>query len=290
MRNDTPVDPEQRRTTTSTGERGIADVSEPLKAILKFSGRGYTNVRHVLVQRPASSPHRASSLAIMVNQRKSRPLLLYLLLLTAWNFLGKNTGPPITATVWAEALTYPEGRKWTEPTVSSTWKYLIEKDLVRAEHVGRRLAVTPRREDGASEYTNPGQVTNDRYETYWTLPGSFWLDGHFARLHLPGIAALLILLSGTSEKPEMWLSPEYAPQWYGISTRTMQRGLGELKDLGLVNVTYQRNSLASKTSKTARMFCTPKGPYALETRRMQQLAARQVAQRRAARSQLRQRT
>src|SRR3546814_10900731 len=53
----------------------------------RLSARGYTQLRHVLVQLPDRGGPRASTLARMLHERKHRPLLLYIMLLTCWPWL-----------------------------------------------------------------------------------------------------------------------------------------------------------------------------------------------------------
>ncbi len=53
----------------------------------KLSGRGYAQFRHILVQLPDEDQPRASTLARMVTGRRHRELLLYLMLVSCWNWL-----------------------------------------------------------------------------------------------------------------------------------------------------------------------------------------------------------
>ena len=76
--------------------------AETRAEMLRFSPRGYAQLRHVLVQLPgtegADEP-RESTLARVVRARKHRALVLYLLVLTCWPWLEKSR-EPLPAAVW----------------------------------------------------------------------------------------------------------------------------------------------------------------------------------------------
>ena len=209
--------------------------AETRAELLRLSGRGYTKVRHLLVQAsrgPESSP---GKLGAMVGDRKRRSLQLYLLLLTAWPWLGSQA-QPLPAAVWARALTTDRGRKWTPTNVSEAWADLERRSLINRTRLSRGVVITPRREDGEAEYTDPSGKVRSRLESYFSLPPSFWTDGWFEELSMPALAMLLAVASKTSraDNPETWLTNEDAGQWFGLSTRSVESGLSELEGHGLL--------------------------------------------------------
>ena len=172
----------------------------------------------------------------MVTDRKRRSLLAYLLLITVWPWLQKRQTDPLSAAVWARALQTSTGRRWSATNVSEAWADLKVLGLVETKRLSRGVVVTPRREDGKAAYTDPGEAKADFNETYFTLPQSFWTSEWFETLSMPGLAMLLILASRTSakDKVETWLTNEDAGQWYGLSPRSVEGGIKELTDQGLV--------------------------------------------------------
>jgi hypothetical protein len=94
--------------------------------------------------------------------------------------------------------------------------------------------IEPRREDGRAGYTKPGLSKGDRRETYFILPPEFWTDEWFERLTMPGLAMLLIIAGETSDKEEVWLTNEDAAAWYGLSARSVESGIEDLRARGLL--------------------------------------------------------
>jgi len=130
---------------------------------------------------------------------------------------------------WARAL--DKTRPGAEATISRNWAWLQDQDLVRSERDKRLRRVYLLAEDGSREkYERPTG-------NYFTLPLAFFLDEWHRKLSLAGTAVLLIALS---LKPRFQLRTEHAAGWYGISADTLQRGLDQLRDLGLLEVTPKR--------------------------------------------------
>lgn len=210
-----------------------ASPAETRADLLKVTGRGYTVIRHILRQLPADSTARTSVLGPMVTERKRRSLQLYLLLLTVWPWLASQQ-KPLAAAVWARALSTDRGRQWTVSNVSAAWTDLESRGLIERHRQQRGLEVAPRREDGKAKYTKPGLIKGDRSETYFVLPAEFWTEEWFEKLTLPGLAMLLIIAGETSDKDEVWLTNHDAAIWYGFSARSVEAGIENLRDEGLL--------------------------------------------------------
>jgi DNA-binding transcriptional regulator YhcF (GntR family) len=236
---------------------------------LRLSARGYSTIRHVLVQNHEDP--RPSVLGEMVRKRRHRALVLYLELLTWWPWL-KSNHQPLSADVWIRSLTAADSASsraltWSPSTLSRTWRELEELGLIEPRRrSGRLTRVTPRREDGQGTYIAPSGG-KDKGDRYFVLPDGFWVEGWFATLSFPALATLLILLKETSNKPETWLPREKMSDWYGISGRTVQKGLTELEERGLVK---KRSEVVaaplSPNGITRRVHYSLTGPFSLDTR------------------------
>lgn len=66
------------------------------------------------------------------------------------------------------------------------------------------------------------------------LPFDYWTDDQ-AWYRTLTLAAKAMLLIGSSLKPGFILPGERVPEWYGISESSAQRGLQELREVGLLN-------------------------------------------------------
>lgn len=242
---------------------------------LDRSGRGYTKVRHNIAQKPdghgSSIP---SVLGPMVTDRKKRSLQLYLALLTFWPWV-KNLPAPVPAAGWARSLQTATGRKWTATNVSEAWADLKSRGLVETRRLARGLVVTPRREDGQAAYTDPGEVNADHDESYFTLPPEFWTAEWFEELSMPALAMLLIISSKTSKAEETWLTNEHAGKWFGLSPRSVEGGIKDLMDAGLVTERIEWIPAGfSALGATQRHWYSLNGPFSTKDRHAMQDAAR----------------
>jgi hypothetical protein len=235
--------------------------------MLQYTGRGYLQLRHVLVQLPQADAagSRASTLARFVHERKHRALLLYLLLLTCWPWLEKRD-EPLQSDVWTRALTARGAPTWTPSTLSRAWADLAELGLITKAREQRLVRAVPRREDAAEDYSAPGG-RKDREHAYFILPGEFWTDEVFAKLSLPALAMLLVVAKETNAKTDFRMTYSNAYEWFGIKPKTAQAGLGELERLGLV---HQRAQVVkaglSPTGQTVHMWYSLTGAFSYTER------------------------
>ncbi|MGH2355066.1 MAG: hypothetical protein ACRDJN_25945, partial [Chloroflexota bacterium] len=178
-------------------------------------------------QQGSQSQLKPGPLAQLVRHHDERALELYLLILAA------ASAPPYDVThparVWARVL-FLEGNSGPA-AISKTLARLEAYRLIRRERVGRLTRVVLLRENGSGEpYTHP--ATSTPPEPYLQLPHAYWLEGWHRTLTLPGKAVLLIALSLASQ---FLLPGEQAKAWYGISADTVQTGLRELRQAGLLD-------------------------------------------------------
>lgn len=255
----------------------------------KLAARGYTQIRHILVQLPDTEPKRASVVGDMVHERKHHSLLLYILLLTTWPWLHDRDNP-LEGKTWVEALSAedvpdsPGALTWSPSTLSRTWADLEKRGLVVTKREGRALRVTPRREDGKADYEFP-KGRRDRWNAYFSLPDAFWNDGWFAKLSLPALAMLLVVAKETNgKKHETWLTYDNCEAWYGIRRKSVQKGTTELIAAGLLHLRAETvKAPLSATGKTTRSWYSLTGDFGRTARAAQQtLAAAETKKRRKA--------
>lgn len=255
---------------------------ETRRALTKLAGRGYSQLRHILVQLPDKDKPRSSTLARMVTERRHRELLLYLLLVSCWSWLS-DRDDPLTAGVWTRALTAQGSLTWSASTLSRSWKHLEDLGLIEhRERKERLVRVTPRREDAQESYTPPGERT-DRWNTYFILPDSFWLDEWFAKLSLPGLAVLLLVAKETSYREECWFTYNRTNDWYGLKPRTVQKGVKDLRDAGLLLTREETVSAPlSAIGKTTQVYYSLSNEFSHASRSALQKLAQKEMQVRAA--------
>ena len=258
-------------------ESTAASPAETRAELTRLSARGYTQLRHVLVQLPDRDGPRASTLARLLHERKHRPLLLYILLLTCWPWLSDRRDP-LEGAVWIRALTAKGAPTWSPSTLSRSWAELADLGLISKpeKREGRLMRPTPRREDAGADYEVPGG-RRDRWNAYFALPDEFWTDELFAKLSLPALVMLLLVAKETNGKDEVWLTYENAEEWYGIKPKSAQNGLTELQKLGILHRRTQVvKAPLSGHGQTVRMWYSLTGPYGHQSRAaLQQRAAKE---------------
>ena len=222
----------------------IPHQQEAIEALLKRSARisGRTGIRNTFVQggtqkRPVFGP-----LHHIVRNSDDQALDTFLLHRTLVSAEPWTSGP-IDAVIWARMLGAETDRDHGAALVSRIWRRLDEKyHLISRARVGRKAVYTSMREDGSGEpYTAP---TGRDGDNYFGLPFAYWTDEQawYRTLSLPAKAMLLV---GSTLKPGFILPGERVPEWYGISESTAQRGLHELREVGLLNrsISYKSTPL-----------------------------------------------
>jgi hypothetical protein len=222
-----------------------ADVATPATTLIELtrvSARGYTVVRNIFVQVHVGDNWVGSSLGRLVAGRQPRALLAYLLLLMSWSALDKRP-EPLEAAVWARALSpEPPDAPWAPSAMTRVWNTLEDTphQLITRERVARLVKLAPRKENGKGPYARPRpDQSSSRRELFFILPDAFWLEGWHNKLTLPSIAVLLIVLSGTTGRDEAVLPYDRAQDWYGISPKTMQNGVENLRIHGLLSARHE---------------------------------------------------
>lgn len=235
---------------------------DALAELLGSSRRDFVPIRKTFPQlRDAEDTPQPGPLAAIV--ARGVPSALDQLLLIHARAAGRLDGDELnydvrlSARVWARLLGLDEGESGRR-TVGRNLKALEKAKLVKTRRAGRHITVAPLREDGSGEpYSHPKE-TKDRY---LKIPYAFWLDGHAAKLKLPGMALAVIALSNADWFP---LPFDKGPTWYGIGASTVERGLRELRRADLIQSTFTWRQTALSdtgwTKDTRYRLLPPLGP------------------------------
>lgn len=169
-------------------------------------------------------------LGTLVKSHNERALDLYLLFrLCAVTDPWDVKKPSI---LWGRALGLSlEGsnRNYVSDTVSKLWGKLVDVKLVERTRESRMAKITTLHENGTGDaYTQP----QPGKEAYFNLPLEYWSEDWYRKLSFAAKATLLIT---SSLQPGFYLPQEFGPKWYGVSADTLNSGLAELKEFGLLD-------------------------------------------------------
>ncbi|MGW2725382.1 hypothetical protein [Streptomyces sp. NPDC001492] len=220
---------------------------ETRAAMLKRAVRRHVPLRKAFIQAPPGSASRHGPLKEFVTNGDLRGLRAFLMVVAC--------------------CSAPNDDGWTTTHDSAVWARLLDTDVAATDQAARtaawrtlrrlegrglirctrkrgstKISVTLLREDGTGkDYTRPdGSTEADRFIN---IPTAFWLKGYDEQLDVPGLAMFLTI---AREKPWSAFPADPAPQWYGWSPDTHQRGLQKLLDLGLAErrATYRKAPLS----------------------------------------------
>ncbi|MET9779179.1 hypothetical protein ABZ023_33875 [Streptomyces sp. NPDC006367] len=200
--------------------------------ILKRSIRANVPLRKTFVQAPRGSASRHGPLSDFVTGRDLRGLKAYLLIVAACSSGTDGWSTKHDSAVWARMLDIDQTA--TEQSARTgawrTLRRLQDRNLITCTRSGTLITVTLLREDGSgAPYDRPlGQSEQD---LYLQIPSTFWTKGYDEQVDLPALALLLVVLR---EKNWSKFPAEKAPDWYGWSADTHERGLKKLLDLQLI--------------------------------------------------------
>lgn len=244
-----------------------ASAHETLDALVERSGRSFIPLRRQFVQRKDDQNRSVpGALAEFIRANDRFGLLLYLLLMTCASS-GDFDVSHHTA-IWARALGVPEPMSLTARTrVSKGWHRLASRHLVDRGRRRRTALLTPLCEDGSGEpYTRPKSHFIKVSHSLWTHGPVDSNDRWHEVLSLPDLAVLFISLMNADD---FALPAERAPEYYGISADTFERGARGLRKHGLLEVRRSRKSapLAPEgyTIENRYTLSPPFGPHGTES-------------------------
>lgn len=227
----------------------IAGPEETLLDLLNGTRRRSVPIRRSFTQLPGP-PKRPGPLSSFVIGRRNLALDLWLLLHAGAAAHPWDVRRPAMA--WARMLDLPQTAT-SETAVSRNFTWLEQQRLVRSERDRRVRKVYLLTEDGSgAEFDRPTGAGRG----YLKLPYEYFTQRWHAELGLAGKATLMICLA---QAPTFTLPTERAGGWYGVSPDSLQRGLDELRNLGLVKV-WTRAKKAPRT----RLGFTVVNHYALQ--------------------------
>ncbi|MGW7674392.1 hypothetical protein ACWGJX_46320 [Streptomyces sp. NPDC054775] len=222
--------------TTSPAERDMQAVKatgrDTRAEILRRSIRANVPLRKTFVQAPRGATSRHGPLRDFVTGRDLRGLKAYLLIVAACSNGTDGWSTRHDSAVWARMMDIDQTA--TEQAArTGAWRALRrlqDRKLITCTRTGTMITVTLLREDGTgAPYDRPmGQSPED---LYLQIPATFWTKGYDEKVDLPALALLLVVL-----REKIWskFPAEKAPDWYGWSPDTHERGLKTLLELGLV--------------------------------------------------------
>jgi hypothetical protein len=226
-----------------------ATPEETLLDLLDRSRRRNVPIRRSFLQLPGP-PKQPGPLAAIVKGRRPIALDLWLLLHAGAAAAPWDVRQP--AMSWARMLTMPPTVS-AETTIGRNWTWLEQHGLIRTERDRRVRKVFLLMEDGSGQAF---ERATGQARGFFKLPYEYFTQRRHLQLNLAGKATLLICLA---QAPTFTLPTEHAAGWYGVSADTLQRGLDELGDLGLLKVW----SRAKKAPRTRYGF-TLENHYALQ--------------------------
>jgi hypothetical protein len=212
--------------STTTPSSEVATPQSTREDLLGGQQRRGAPIRSAFLQERGGA-RAPGPLHLFVRERRLLALQLYLMLHCVARADPWDAWLPAMA--WARAL--DKTRPGAEATISRNWHWLEEHSLVRSERDRRLRRVFLLKEDGSGE--DYARATGH----YFTIPLAFFLDDWHQKLSLAGTAVLLI---ARDLRPPFQLRKEHASDWYGVSADTLQRGLDELRDSGLLDVKPRR--------------------------------------------------
>jgi len=184
-------------------------------------------IRKTFVQQGKGRVRTPGPLASLVRSHDERALDVYLLAHAVCS--GGNFDVTLPVAVWARTIALsnsPSGRS----TTSKAFRRLDDLSVVSRCRDGSRSKVTLLDESGSGDpYVHPGAAK----EPYLKLPHAYWIDAWHHKL---GLRAKAVLLVALSLDDGFVLPIERAPNWYGFSADTVNRGLLDLRGADLLQV------------------------------------------------------
>ena len=186
-------------------------------------------------------------MADLLHGGRSGQVRLKLYLSVLWRTAKEPFEVSSPARFWAELLGLPDPGGNGERRIRQAMRDLSDRRLLKVRGRGGQPSVLQPLNDAGDgkKYSLPStayqrQKSADpghlwRHE-YFKIPSALWTEGYMAQLSGPGLAMLLVLLSQQRpHRPEVWIVRSTADQQFGLSERTRNKGLDELRGLDLIS-------------------------------------------------------
>jgi hypothetical protein len=194
-------------------------------------------------------------LAKMLRGGRGGQVRLKLLLSLLWFQTDGTQAVPLAypSQVWAELLDLHNPKDAGARRINEAQRWLENHGFITIEaRPGRPNRVTVLNETGnGAPYEPPGRAANLMRNTdkvsshyYVQVPHEVWTSGYMSMLSGPGVALFLILLDqygpGRITDPHpVWFSPTVLRDRYALSDDTRNKGMNDMRDLGLITVKRQ---------------------------------------------------
>lgn len=202
------------------------------EAVLTRSIRANVPLRKTFVQANRGAESRHGPLKAFVTGRDLRGLRAYLIIVAACSNGVNGWSTTHDSAVWARLMDIHK-TAFGPSARTGAWRALCRlkaRNLIECSRSGTMIKVTLLREDGTGKpYDRP--VGDNEENRFLQIPTTFWTKGRDEKLSLPGLALFLVV---AREKHWVPLPADRAPEWYGWSADTHERGLKQLVDLELI--------------------------------------------------------
>ena len=196
-------------------------------------------------------------LALMLRGGRGGQVRLKLYLSYLWMQTDSTRPVPLAypSQVWADLLGLSAPADAGARRINEAQRWLEKHHFITVEaRPGHANRITVLEESGTgAPYTPPGHAANQLRHTdqvtrhlYTQLPRELWTQGYLSMLTGPGLAFLLILLDqqalkmpGLPKLLPMWFSPKVLRDRYSLSDDTRTKGMTDLRELGLINISRQ---------------------------------------------------
>ncbi|WP_141740846.1 hypothetical protein [Corynebacterium sp. HMSC05C01] len=156
-----------------------------------------------------------------------------------------STAPPYDSTVsaerWAHLLALDLKTNYRR-RVYEAFQRLENQKLIKVKRQPGAVSTILLLDEGGKgvAYKAPRQARRAA-DAWIKVPSGLWQMEEFYDLKTPGLAMLLAILADTSPKTGYaWWSPAHFERRIGLSQSTRSRGVGELKDAGLLEIRRKR--------------------------------------------------
>lgn len=156
-----------------------------------------------------------------------------------------STAPPYDSTVsaerWAHLLALDLKTNYRR-RVYEAFQRLENEKLIKVKRQPGAVSTVVLLDEGGKgvAYKAPRQARRAA-DAWIKVPSGLWQKEEFYDLKTPGLAMLLAILADTSPKTGYaWWSPAHFERRIGLSQSTRSRGVGELRDAGLLEIRRKR--------------------------------------------------
>lgn len=156
-----------------------------------------------------------------------------------------STAPPYDSTVsaerWAHLLALDLKTNYRR-RVYEAFQRLEDQKLIKVKRQPGAVSTILLLDEGGKgvAYKAPRQARRAA-DAWIKVPSGLWQMEEFYDLKTPGLAMLLAILADTSPKTGYaWWSPAHFERRIGLSQSTRSRGVGELRDAGLLEIRRKR--------------------------------------------------